>query len=66
MFFGFETITPGGTHMPYLCWFLNDDIQHEFIGINTCAVDMLNNLPADKTDILLVAHSSDYDCIFVL
>ena len=34
--------------MPYLCWIYNDDIQNEFIGINTCAVDMLNALPTDK------------------
>ena len=52
--------------MPYLCWIYNDDIQQEFIGINTCAVDMLNALPHDKGDILLIAHNSDYDCIFIL
>ena len=34
--------------MPYLCWIYNDDRQQEFIGINTCAVDMLNALPTDK------------------
>ena len=52
--------------MPYLCWFYNDDIQQEFIGINTCAVDMLNALPTDKKEILLIAHNSDYDCRFIL
>ena len=52
--------------MPYLCWVYNDDIQQGFIGIHTCAVDMLNALPADKKDILLIAHSSDYDYIFIL
>ena len=52
--------------MPYLCWVYNDDIQQGFIGINTCAVDMLNALPTDKKDILLIAHNSDYDCIFIL
>ena len=52
--------------MPYLCWIYNDDIQQEFIGINTCAVDMLNALPTDKGEILLIAHNSDYDCIFIL
>ena len=51
--------------MPYLCWIYNDDIQQEFIGINTCAVDMLNALPHDKGDILLIAHNSDYDCRFI-
>ena len=45
--------------MPYLCWIYNGDIQHEFIGINTCAVDMLNALPTDKGKISLIAQSSD-------
>ena len=45
MFFDFETITSEHKHMPYLCWIYNDDIQQEFIGINTCAVDMLHALP---------------------
>ena len=52
--------------MPYLCWIYNDDLQQECVGINTCAVDMLNALPTDKHDILLIAHNSDYDCIFIL
>ena len=52
--------------MPYLCWFYNEDIQQEFIGINKCAVDMLNALPTDKKEILLIAHNSDYGCIFIL
>ena len=52
--------------MPYLCWIYNDDIQQEFIGINTFAVDMLNALLTDKNEILLIAHGSDYDCIFIL
>ena len=52
--------------MPYLCWFHNEGIQQEFEGINTCAVDMLNALPTDKTEILLIAHNSDYDCRFIL
>ena len=43
--------------MPYLCWFYNDNMQQEFIGIDTCAVDMLNALPRDKGDILLIAHN---------
>ena len=64
--FDFETITSEYKHMPYLCWICNDDIQQEFIGINTCAVDMLNALPHDKGDILLIAHNSDYDCRFIL
>ena len=28
-------------------------------------MDMLNNSPIDKHGILLVAHNSDYDCIFI-
>ena len=52
--------------MPYLCWVYNDDVQQEFLGINNCAVDMLNALPHDKGDILLIAHNSDYDCRFIL
>ena len=51
--------------MPYLCWIYNDDIQQEFIGINTCAVGMLNALPIGKGGILLIAQSSDYDCRFI-
>ena len=39
--------------MPYLCWIYNDDIQQEFTGINTCAVDMLNALPHGKGDIFI-------------
>jgi len=54
------------THMPYLCWIYNDGIQQECIGINTCAVDMLNALPTDKDELLLIAHNSDYDCRFIL
>ena len=27
---------------------------------------MLNALPVDKTEILLTAHNSDYDCRFIL
>ena len=46
--FDFETITSEYKHMPYLCWIYNDDLQQDFIGINTCAVDMLNALPTDK------------------
>ena len=51
--------------MPYLCWIYNDDIQHECIGSNTCAVDMLNALPTDNKSIVLIAHNSDYDCRFI-
>jgi hypothetical protein len=66
IYFDFETITSEVNHIPYLCWIYNDDIQQEFIGINTCAVDMLNALPTDKDEILLIAHNSDYDCRFLL
>ena len=47
IFFVFETITSEYKHMPYLCWIYNDDIQQECIGIDICAVDMLNALPID-------------------
>ena len=40
-------------------------IYSEFIGISTCAVDMLNALPHDIGDILLIALNSDYDCRFI-
>ena len=40
-------------------------IQQELIGINTCAQDMLNALPTDKKDTLLIVHSSDYGCKFL-
>ena len=66
MSFGFEAITSEYKHMPYLCWVYNDDMQQESFGINTRAVDMLNALPTDKGEILLIAHNSDYDCIFIL
>ena len=66
LFFDFETITNGVKHEPYLGWIYNNDIQQEFIGINICAVDMLNALPTDKKDILLIAHNSDDDCRFIL
>ena len=52
--------------MPYLCWVYNDGAQQEFTGINQCAVDMLNALPTGRDEILLVAHSPDYDCRFIL
>ena len=64
--FDVETITSESKHMPYLCCMYNDDTQQEFTGINKCAVDMLNALPHCKGDILLIAHNSDYDCIFIL
>ena len=66
MFFDIETITSEYKHMPYLCWIYNDDMQQGFICINTCAVDVLNALPTDKGEILLIAHNSDYGCRFIL
>ena len=64
--FDFETITNGVKHEPYSCWVYDDDIQQEFTGINTCAQDMLNALPTDKKENLLIAHNSDYDCKSIL
>ena len=52
--------------MTYLCLIYNDDIQQDFVGISTCAVDMLNAVPTDNKEILLIAHNSDYDCRFIL
>ena len=52
--------------MPYLCWINNDDIQQELTGISQCAIDMLNALPTDRDEILLIAHSSNYGCRFIL
>ena len=66
IFFDFETITSEYKHMPYLCRIYNNGIQQEFIGISTCAVDMLNASPTGKKEILLIAHNSDYDCRFIL
>ena len=53
-------------HIPCLWWIYNEDLQQEFIGIDKCAVDMLNALPTDKKEILMIAHNSDYDCRFIL
>ena len=64
--FDFETITSGEQHMPYLCWIYNDDLQQECVGITSCAVDTLNALSIDNNETSLIAHNSDYDCIFVL
>ena len=65
IFFILGTITPESKRMPYLCWLYNDEIQQECVGINTCAIDMLNALPTDSNEILLIVHNSDYDCRFV-
>ena len=60
--FGFETIISEEKHMPYRCWIYNDDLQQECVGINNYAADMLNALPTDKNEILLIDHNSEYDC----
>ena len=44
----------------------NGETQQECIGINTCAIDMLNNLPTDKHDSLLKTHNANYGCRFIL
>ena len=64
IFFDFETSE--SKHIPYLYWIYNDDTQHGCIGINICAIDMLSALPIGKTEILLNANKSDYDCKFIL
>ena len=65
IFFDFETITPGVKHEPYFCWVWNDEIQQGFAGIDNCAIDMLNNLPTDKHEIILIAHTANYGCRFI-
>ena len=54
------------THTPYLCWIYNEDTQQDFKGIHICAIVMLNALPTNKHEILLIAHNADYDCRFIL
>ena len=51
--------------MPYLCWIHNNDTQQEIIGVNNCAIDVLNNSPTYKKYILLIAHNSDDECILI-
>ena len=63
--FDFETITSGAKHEPHLCWIYNDEIQQEFVGIDNCAIDMLNNLPTDKHEIILIAYNANCDCRFI-
>ena len=60
MFFDGDTVASEVKHMPYPCWIYNDDLQQECAGNNTCAADMLNALPTDKHDVLLIAHNSNY------
>ena len=64
--FDFEAIASESKHMPYLYWLYSDEIQQECIGVNTCAIDMLNSLPTGGNQILLIAHNSDYGCRFIL
>ena len=40
-------------------------MDKEFVGIENCAIDMLNNLPTDKHEIILIAHNINYDCRFI-
>ena len=63
--FDFGTITSGSIHKPYLCWIYNDETQQESVGVDNCAIDMLNNLPTDKYEIILIAHNANYDCRFI-
>ena len=66
IFVGFEITTSESKHVPYLCWIYNDDIQQECVGINICAIDILNASPTDENEILSIAHNSDHDCRFIL
>ena len=65
IFLDFETITSGAKHEPDLYWIYNDGIDKEFVDIDNCAIDMLNNLPTDKHEISLIAHNANYDCRFI-
>ena len=70
VYFDFETFVryhrDGNTHVPYLCRYETEDgVTREFIGIERCALDMLNHLP-HKRHILLIAHNSNYDSRFLM
>ena len=65
IFFDFGTITSRAKHDPYLCWVYNDEIQQEFVDVDNCAIDLLNNLPTNKHEILLIAHNANYDGRFI-
>lgn len=71
VYFDFETFVryhkdKTNKHVPYLCRYETEDgIKREFVGIEKCALDMLNNLP-HKPKIMLIAHNSNYDCRFLL
>jgi len=64
IFFDFETLT-NKTHKPYLVRYETEEGEKkEYIG-ETCAIDMLNDLPY-KPNIMLIAHNANYDCRFLL
>ena len=70
VYFDFETFVryhdEGNTHVPYLCRYETEDgLKRKFIGIERCALDMLNHLP-NKRNILLIAHNSNYDSRFLM
>lgn len=65
MFAGFETITELVRHVPYCCAFIDEDNNKKTFEGESCAVDMLDNLP-DKKNILLFFHNMNYDCRFLL
>ena len=52
--------------IPYLWRYETEDgLQREFVGIENCAPDTLENLP-NKPKIMMIAHNSNYDCRFLL
>ena len=64
MLFDFGTITSRAKR-PHLCLIYNDEIQQEFVGVDNYVFGMLNDLQTYKHEMLLTAHNSDYDCIFI-
>ena len=70
MYFDFETFVrrhkdKTNSHIPYLRRYETEDgLQCELVGIEKCAVDMLNNLP-NKPKIMTIAHNSNYDCRYL-
>ena len=71
VYFDFETFVrrhrdKTNSHVPYLCRYETEDgLQREFVDIDKCALDMLDNLP-NKPKTMMIAQNSNYDCLFML
>ena len=66
VYFDFETFVrhhkdKTNSHIPYLCRYETEDgLKHEFVGIERCAVDMLNSLentPKIMMTLTMIAYS---------